>query len=338
MATARRWNEGGGVVTFHKDDDDFVTGFATLGRHPNVFVFDPRPLWRLLRGGRWDILEVHEEPCSLATAEVLLLRLLLNQHTPFLLYSAQNISKRYPPPFRWIERYALRNAAGAFVCNAEAGEILRSKGLRGELRVIPLGVDLERFGPADRSPPNGRLRVGYVGRLDHHKGVHVLLDAVEPDAQIEVEVVGSGPEASSLAAQAARLSLGERCRFTGFAEYSDLPARYRRFDVLAVPSLPTPRWTEQFGRVAVEAMATGVPVVASDAGALAEVVGDGGLVFEPGNAGALRAALQRIRDEPGLWAQLRAAGLARAERFSWATVAADHLELHEAVTRRGRAA
>ena len=75
----------------------------TWGRHPALFVYDPRPLWRAL-GEAYDVIDVHEEPFALATAEVLLLRWLRRNRAPVVLYTAQNLHKRYPPPFRWLER------------------------------------------------------------------------------------------------------------------------------------------------------------------------------------------------------------------------------------------
>src|SRR6185312_8835456 len=104
------------------------------------FLYDPRPLWRAL-GEPWDVIDIHEEPCSLAAAEILLLRALRRSRTPYILYSAQNIDKRYPPPFRWIERRALARAGGASVCNRAAALILQRKGLSRPAAEIPLGVD-----------------------------------------------------------------------------------------------------------------------------------------------------------------------------------------------------
>lgn len=330
LATARSWNEGGKDLSYSADSDEFVVPVRTLGRHPNVFVFDPRPLWRLL-GENWDILDVHEEPCSLATAEMLVLRSLRARRTPFLLYSAQNILKRYPIPFRWIEAWALARAAGAYVCNVEAGNILRAKGLRGELREIPLGVDTSRFSPSEQAPPSGGLRIGYVGRLEAHKGVASLIEAVSGMADATLEIVGAGPEADSLASLSSTLGLTDRVSFRGFVDQRDLPDLYRSFDVVAVPSLPRPGWEEQFCRVAVEAMATGIPLVVNDTGALPDVVGGGGLLVAPGDAFALRTALRRLLDEPGLWQRLRQAALDRAPGFSWHAVADAHIRLYEDV-------
>ncbi len=184
LVVAGRWEEGGSVVEFSAEGDEFAIPVRTVGRRPNLFLFDPRPLWRLLGGKRWDLIDLHEEPFGLAVAEVLALRWLRARGTPFLVCSAQNLDKRYPPPFRWFERWSLRGAAGAYTCNLEAGRILRRKGLAGELELLPLGVDVERFHPVDREPPGGELRVGSVGRLIPHKGVDVLLRAVALDPRL----------------------------------------------------------------------------------------------------------------------------------------------------------
>jgi glycosyltransferase involved in cell wall biosynthesis len=330
LATSRRWNEGGQDVEFSSGADQFAVPVRTFGRHPNAFLFDPRPLWRLL-GKHFDILDIHEEPCSLATAELLALRTLRARRIPFVLYSAQNIAKRYPLPFRWIENWALRRAAGAYVCNIKAGKILRDKGLEGELREIPLGVDTTRFAPSPHDPPSGRLRIGYVGRLEGHKGVASLIEAVGGIEEATLEIIGAGPEAEALAGLSTRLGLTDRVTFRGFFEQRDLPELYRRFDVVAIPSIPSPGWLEQFCRVAVEAMATGIPVVASDSGALPEVVAAGGLLFPPGNVEALRAVLRRLLDEPDLWSGLRQAALDQAPRFAWSAVAQAHHRLYEDV-------
>jgi glycosyltransferase involved in cell wall biosynthesis len=329
LVTARRWEEGGSMVEFRPSGDEFAVPVRTFGRHPNLFLFDPRPLWRLLGGGGWDLIDLHEEPFGLAVAEVLVLRLLRSRRTPFVLCSAQNIDKRYPPPFRWFERWSLAHASGAYTCNTEAGAILRRKGLRGELELLPLGVDVARFAPGDREPPERRLRVGFVGRLIPHKGVDVLIDALAMDDRLDADIYGAGPEADRLAARAADRGVADRVTFHGFAEDSSLPAVFTTFDVLAVPSVPVPGWLEQFGRVVVEAQASGVPAVASASGALPEVVGDAGLLVPPGDAAALCAALVRVLEEPGLWSRLRDAGLETVHRFTWAEVAGLQQSLYE---------
>jgi glycosyltransferase involved in cell wall biosynthesis len=336
LVTARRWEEGGSMVAFTDADDRFVVPVRTFGHHPNLFVYDPRALWRTLGSARWDLIDLHEEPFGLAVAEVLALCRLRSLRIPFVVSSAQNIDKRYPPPFRWFERWSLRRAAGAYTCNVEAGEILRRKGLRSRPVVLPLGVDVERFEPVDHRPPSGTLRVGFVGRLIPHKGVDVLLEAVAHDDRMRVEIFGAGPELEALTRSAARLGITGRVTFHGHVDEEAIPATYRRFDVLAVPSVPTPGWVEQFGRVVVEAQASGVPVVASASGALPDVVGERGLLVPPGDPEALHVALSRLLDEPGLWGGLRSAGIAGAEGYSWESVADTQMALYRSIAgRRG---
>ncbi len=335
LLSARVWDEAGSRVRLVPRPGEPVRGVRTLGTHPALFVYDPLPVWRAL-GRPHDVLDIHEEPFALATAQILALRWLRARVSrrpaaPYVLYSAQNIAKRYPWPFRVFEAAALRGAAAVSVCNERAGQIVRAKGATGRVAVIPLGIDAPETGAIAPLPtPVGRLRVGYAGRLAPHKGVTVLLEAVAPDERLEVVLAGDGPSRAGLEATAA--TLGERVRFLGPLSGATLTDFYRSLDVLAVPSLETPGWVEQFGRVAVEAMACGVPVVASESGALPDVVGGAGLLVPPGDPQALHAALVRILTEDGLADQLRSAGLDRARTCTWDAVARAYDDLYTHAT------
>lgn len=327
LFSALRWNEGGRDVDLALDGDTFVHGVRTVGTHPNAFTYDPLPLWRALGAGP-EIIDLHEEPFALATAEILALRALRRSSAPYVLYSAQNIDKRYPIPFRWFERWALRHAAAAYVCNSAAGAILERKGLRGPAVLIPLGVDTARFRPDGRIEPSADPVVGYVGRLEPHKGVSTLLRAAASRPQWRVHLVGDGPERSALGSLARELGIEDRVTFLGFADGNELATFYRELDVLAVPSIPTASWLEQFCRVAVEAMASGVPVVASRTGAIPDIVGEAGILVEPRDPDDLVRGIDEALDR---WPALREAGLVRAADFTWQRVAEQHLALYERV-------
>jgi glycosyltransferase involved in cell wall biosynthesis len=295
-------------------------------------LYNPWALWKVLRNGPFDLIDIHEEPCSLAAAEVLLLRRLAGMSVPVTLYSAQNIFKRYPLPFRWIERRALRTATGVHVCNQAAASILRRKGFVGIVCVLGLGVDIEQYQPAARRDSELRsLQIGYVGRLEEHKGVSVLIDAVAGESSWTVRIVGDGPSAGALQAQAS--ALGDRVSFVGFASGEQLSDLYRSFDVVVVPSLSTAGWTEQFCRVAVEAMASGVPVIASDSGALPEVVGNAGILVPPGDPEALRRALKVLASDPVRRVELGGRGRTRSKRFTWSSIAGNQLKFYSDVCR-----
>jgi len=336
MVCAARWVEGGGIVELTGSDaarDGFVEPARTIGSHPNLFLFDPRPLWKLLGDRTVDLVDIHEEPFSLVMAEVLLLKWLRRNTAPFVLYSAQNLDKSYPPPFSWIERYALRHSSGSYVCNHAAADRLVRRGLQAPAVVLPLGVDLSLFHPRQRGAPSGSLAVGFVGRLALHKGLVPLVEALRSEPRWSLTLVGDGPDRGIVEERAHELGIADRVTIAGHADQESLAEHYRTFDVLAVPSLPTPSWTEQFGRVAVEAMAAGVPVVTSDAGALPEVVGDAGIVVPAGDAAALHDALAALAHDHDRWDALRAAGLERARRFTWEAVAAAHGAMYASVRR-----
>lgn len=349
LLAARRWDEGGRRVPLEPAPGEHVQGVRTLGRHPNLFVYDPLALWRALGEG-WDVVDIHEEPYSLATAEVLALMALRRaRRTPVVLYAAQNIAKRFPPPFGWLERRALRRAAAVAVCSSDAGRIVQARGLTGPARLIGLGVDLSLFAPAAQTataaietevrdgagpvaPDADVLCVGYVGRLVAHKGVDVLLEAAARDPRLHVRVAGGGPDEGALRSRAQRPDLAGRVQFHGSLGQRELAAFYRDLDVLAVPSVPTAGWREQFGRVAVEAMASGCVVVASSTGALPDVVGDAGVLVPPRDAAALGAALIDLHGDPVRAHELRVRGLARARAYSWDRIGAQYVELYREVT------
>ncbi|WP_309064585.1 glycosyltransferase [Microbacterium sp.] len=330
LITAACWHAGGVPVELDADPDERVRPARTWGSHPALFLYDPRPIWRAL-AEPWDVVDVHEEPFALSTAEVLLLRMLRRNRSPIVLYTAQNLRKSYPPPFRWLERWALRTAAGVSACNAEAARIAQDKGFPGRARVIPLGVDVEPAvgGEADAVPAEGPVTVGFLGRLVPEKGVSVLLDALRLQPRLRARIAGAGPLAAELPALAAARGVAERVELAGPLAPEQVSEFYRSIDVLAVPSVPTRSWTEQFGRVAVEAMALGVPVVASDAGALPDVVGGAGLIVPAGDS---RALARVLLDAAGPQrAELIDAGLERARACSWPAVAAAYRDLYDSV-------
>jgi len=257
------------------------------------------------------IVHIDEEPYNLATFQALLLA--KRSGAKALIFSWQNILRRYPPPFSLMERYNLTHADYILAGSGEAMQVLRAKGYSGPLEVIPqFGVDPELFRPFPGRPEREAFTIGYVGRLVEEKGVEVLLEAVSGlEGRWCLRILGDGPLRPKLEATGERLELTERVAFESRIPSQEMPSYLNQLDVLVLPSLTRPHWKEQFGRVLVEAMACGVPVIGSASGEIPQVIGEAGLVFREGDALELRMKLGRLMEDAGLREGLSLAGRAR---------------------------
>src|SRR5258705_329207 len=243
----------------------------------------------------------------------------------------QNILHNYPPPFSWLEQRAYRRVAAAYACSETVVEVLRAKGFSKPAPIVPFGVDTEAFQPrpARQQGASQTLTIGFVGRLLPGKGLNVLGDALEKmtDDPWKLLVVGDGPERGRFEQQLASAGLRGRTEFTGAIDFARVPQFFHRMDVMVIPTETTKRIREQFGRVIVEAMASGVPVIGSTCGAIPEVIGEAGLVFPEADANGLADALRRLLGNEALGEQLASSGRERVEQYSWDQVAEKTYEL-----------
>jgi glycosyltransferase involved in cell wall biosynthesis len=279
-----------------------------------------------------DLVHIDEEPYNLSTAQAL--RLARRAGARSLFFSWQNILRRYPVPFRWLERYVLDHADYGIAGNQESAGVWRAKGYQGPLAVIPqFGVDPEVFKPAGPQETGRGFIVGYVGRLVEEKGVDLLLEALSGlEGMWRTYIQGSGPAQEALQDQARDLGLAGCVTFDGWIPSTQMPGYYQQLDAVVVPSRTRPNWKEQFGRVLVEAMACGVPVIGSDSGEIPNVIGDAGLVFPEGDAEALRAHLTRLLRDLDLRADLAQRGRERVlAHYTQAQVASQTYEVYQAV-------
>lgn len=293
-----------------------------------------RDLRALLREG-WDVVHCWEEPFVLAAAQV---AAWTPRRAKLVFATFQNLPKRYPPPFRWTERFAMRRAAGwvAFGRTVEEALAPLPTYAARPRRVIPPGVDTARFRPDAAAGARVRAAlgwamegppvVGFLGRFVPEKGIDTLLAALgaarEPWRAL---FVGGGPMEDGLRAWAA--ARPERVRIATGVGHAEVPAYLNAMDLLAAPSRTTPRWKEQLGRMLLEAFACGVSVAGSDSGEIPHVVGGAGLVVPEGDAGAWAAALDRLLADPALRADLGARGRARAEAaYALPVAARRHLD------------
>lgn len=184
-----------------------------------------------------------------------------------------------------------------------------------QVTVIPGGVDKTKFHPLKRPANIGRY-ILFVGSLEPRKNLSTLLMAWKqiekkyPDVSLTI-VGGEGR-----VFRHKFLEVAERVKFSGYVPESDLPALYSGAAVFILPS-----FDEGFGLPVLEAMACGTPVVASTGGALPEVVGDAGILFNPNDPPALAMALDLCLSDPNLLNSLREMGQEHVKQFSWSVAA-----------------
>jgi glycosyltransferase involved in cell wall biosynthesis len=287
----------------------------------------------------WDVVHCWEEPYTLAGMQI---ARAIPKRAALVIASFQNIDKRYPWPLSWFERSTIERAAGwiAFGETVRAALAGRPGYSARPCRVIPPGVDLERFQPGAPGDDGIRARlgwpadaivVGYLGRFVEQKGLGVLIEALERcRSDWHALFVGGGPLEPTLRAFASTHS--GRVHVQTGVPHDEVPAWLRPMTVLCAPSQTTAAWREQFGRMLIEAMACGVPVIASNSGEMPFVVGDAGAIVGEGDVEAWSAAIDRLAGDRSMRCEWSQRGLARARaHFGWPGVAKAHLAFFDSV-------
>ncbi|MDQ1301429.1 MAG: hypothetical protein QG637_1350 [Chloroflexota bacterium] len=260
---------------------------------------------------------------------------------------------RYPQAFRrfnraylgWITRISTRKAARVIaVSESTRQDVIALCDIPPErVVVVPNGVT-DAFCPAaPQDVAEFRRRKGlperfilFLGTLEPRKNVERLLEAYARFARERPAGAGGTPALvvagakgwfyDAIFACAKRLELTGQVIFPGFVPAEELPWWYRAAELFVYPSL-----FEGFGLPALEAMACGTPTITSNVSALPEVAGDAALLVAPEDTAALAGAMARVLAEPALAAQMRAAGLRQAARFSWARTARETVAVYRAV-------
>jgi glycosyltransferase involved in cell wall biosynthesis len=239
-----------------------------------------------------------------------------------------NPAQGYDFPTRWYVRPALRwtlRHAGALTAITEdcRQHALRAGAPPQSVHIVFNGTDLRRFSPGENGRPEdprfGPHMIFACRQLFPRKGIRFLIEAVAQLVprfpELRLVLAGDGFERADLIALAQRLGIVDRVTFLGWVPNAALPPYYRAAAVSVIPSLE-----EGFGIPAAEAMGCEVPVVATDAGGLPEVVEDQvtGLVVPRGDSAALAAAIGSLLDDPERRRRMGRAGRARALRlFDW---------------------
>lgn len=287
---------------------------------------------RLLRKEEFDVVHIHEPASPMLSVTVLRLSEYLTIGTFHAFHSKpRGYGLAKPILRRWFKRLhgkvAVSDPARKFV----------SRHFPGNYRIIPNGIDVEQFHPSvlpmEHLMNDGKLNILFVGRLEKRKGLDYLIRSFQllkkDFPQARLVVVGPGER---LLKQYKRTIEKEDIKdvvFTGYAPYEDLPRYYRSAHVFCAPATGQ----ESFGIILLEAMACGVPVVASNIEGYASLMthGQEGLLVPPKNEKALRDAIGTLLADRSLRDDLGGRGRLKAEQFSWELVSETVLDYYREV-------
>jgi glycosyltransferase involved in cell wall biosynthesis len=258
-----------------------------------------------------DIFYVNSEPEGFLAWHALVLRNRKSPASRLVIDSWRNVDHRavgFPYKLgalhRAIEEKVLGKADHCVVHSVTARELYGRMSF-ARVTVIPPAVDTRLFAP---TPNNGGRRrdagefvIGYVGRFVPEKGGDILLRACALlNVPYRLMMVGEGRSLGAWAELAADLDIQRHAEWLPPVPHSRVPELLARMDVLVLPSISTRFWCEQFGRILIEAMACGVPVIGSSSGEIPDVIGETGWLFDEGNAEELAQVLTEIRTDAHL--------------------------------------
>lgn len=308
-----------------------------LSRFIHIFRYDDAALRALIRDGDFDVVHAWEEPYVFAGYQIA--RALKNSPARFCFRTAQSYVKRYPPPFNYFERAVLARAQGWIAGASLVYQAMVDKGFPKETgRILNLAVDLSQFQPLSPESRASVLQelgldppvIGFVGRLTRAKGLDVLMQAMDQIGAARpwsLLLLGSGEYKDKVQEWAAGKGWSNRVKVL-LVKHSEVPRYLGCMDMMVAPSQSMRNWREQFGRMIIEAFACGVPVVGSDSGEIPFVIGDAGRVVGEADVAGWAQAIGQLLANPDERDELRSRGLARAPRYSAATIAKQYRDYY----------
>ncbi len=299
------------------------------------YFYQPLALYQTIKNFKPDIIHLEEEPWTPVAFEVVVISIL--SRAKLLIFTWENLDLKLSFWQRAVEKFVFRNSALIIAGNSEARNRVRGRGFGGGVEVLPqFGVNIEEFKPLDVSDLKFELGlsgfiVGFVGRFVEEKGIRTLLEAMSKLPQdVKLLLVSSS---SKLPAEfedlAKSLGVFKQVRIVSKIPHEELSKYMNLMDVFILPSITTKTWKEQFGRVLIEAMACGVPVIGSSSGAIPEVIGDAGLIVEEKNPEALAAKIESLRSHEGLRQELGEKGHQRVlQNFTFEKIAKETARIY----------
>ena len=325
-----RWDESTSMVeAYVPAHAAYAVRVDDVKRSCKGLSFRYRNLRSTLQEVRPDVVFLYEEPYSYVAGQMMYWKRRICPQAKFLFYTWQNLDCRYSFLRRQIEGYVFRHSDMAVAGSQDVEDVLRLHGFSASIRRVPLAIDPVDFPAADGAAVRRELdlhsfTLGYIGRLAKEKGLEDLFHALAllTDRPWQLALIGGGPDETELRELAGQLRIDDRIRWIPYVKNTEMYRYYPAMDVFVLPSRTTEAWKEQFGRVLIEAMFCGTPVIGSSSGEIPLVIGKAGQVFPERNVQSLSEAVARLMDDPALRQRLSAAGRERVlNHFTWQKVA-----------------
>ncbi|MDY7003825.1 MAG: hormogonium polysaccharide biosynthesis glycosyltransferase HpsO [Cyanobacteriota bacterium] len=335
VVVPKRWNPKGVqsqiVETQFIDEGSFqVVPISNYSENNQALLTFGPELISLLRKFKPDIIQVEQGSKALTYAQFITFNKLLGLKAKNLFFTWWNLPYTLKFPISLLESYNLKNTDGIVAGNQDGEDILRERGYKGPIKVMPqLGVDESLFKPESQPELKDSLGikpddfvVGFVGRFVEEKGLLTLTEALAGlrEKPWKWLLLGRGELQSTLLEKAAELGIKERLILVESVPHDHVQKYINLMSTLVLPSETTYKfktltsvgWKEQFGHVLIEAMACQVPVIGSDSGEIPYVIGDAGLVFPEGNFEELKNCLMQLMEQKELTEELGKKGYEKA--------------------------
>ena len=326
-------------------DDHGIPGYVRIGRSVAVRSNGSvariglsfhlvRRIRALLNEAQFDVVHYHEPLVPALPITVLRFHRGANVGT-FHAMAKRNLGYYYGRPF--LKRYF--NRLHQLIAVSIPARDFVARYFDGDYHIVPNGIDCARFNPTlppvDGARAEGWRTVLFVGRLESRKGFPTLLEAYgalrQRRAGVRLVVVGDGPMRWGYERQAEAMGIPD-VSFCGHVSAEAIPRYYASADVFCAPA----SGGESFGIVLLEAMASGVPVIASSIPGFSQVVADGmdGVLVPPKQPQAWTAALQQLLDDEPRRHAMGRVGLGKAQRYDWGRVVDSVLDVYTEARRR----
>jgi glycosyltransferase involved in cell wall biosynthesis len=353
VVVPKRWRPGGVqnkiIETKAWTDDSFrIVPISNFSQNNQGLLTFGTDIIRLLQSFRPQIIQVEQGAKSFGYAELITLNSLLGLKAKNVFFTWWNLPYQSKFPVSVLENYNLSNTDGLIAGNQDAADILRDRGYKKAVTVMPqLGVDEQLFSRHPQPDLAFQLGikpdefvVGFVGRFVSEKGILTLIKAIAGLKELswKLLLLGRGSLKETIISEATKAGIQDRLIIVESVPHDEVTRYINLMNTLVLPSETTDQfktltaagWKEQFGHVLIEAMVCQVPVIGSNSGEIPNVIGNAGLVFPESKVEVLQQCLRQLIEQPTLAKELAQKGYERAmEKYTNKALAKQQLDFYK---------